>query len=139
MKKFLKTSLLLTYALALVDQLLGNLVFDHPVISLIKVALILTLFELILKPVIKILLLPINILTLGLFRLVINTLGFYLAVFFLADFTVKSISTPEFSFGGLSIPPLNFQGFMSFLVTSFTTNIIFSFYRQILKPKKEHK
>lgn len=139
MKKILKFILLISFALALQNQIWGNLIFSHHTWTIIKVAVILTIFELLLKPVIKILLLPINVLTLGLFRIVINTVGFYLAVFLLSDFQVNPIHTPAFIWQGFSIPALNFVGFWAYVVNSTSQNIILSLFKSIIKPKRDKK
>ncbi len=54
------------------------------------VAVVLGLLNAVLRPVLIVLTLPINVLTLGLFILVINGLMFWLAANFLAGFTVSS-------------------------------------------------
>lgn len=129
MKKILKLVLITTFVLVTINQIWGNLVFENNALTIIKVALILALFELILKPIIKILLLPINILTLGLIRIVIDTLGLYLAVFLLPDFQVNNIN----------ISNINFNGFLCYLVTSLTITIILNFYKFILSKKTIQK
>lgn len=139
MKKYLKFILLISFALALQNQIWSNMVFGQDVWTIIKVATILTIFEILLKPIVKILLIPINILTLGLFRIVINTIGFYLAVFILSDFQVNSIHTLAFVWQGFSVPAFNFVGFWAFFVNSTTQNIILHIFRFIIKPKKEKK
>ena len=139
MKKILKFTLLISFALALQNQFWQNLSFDQNVLSIIKVALILTIFELLLKPIIKILLLPINILTLGLFRIVINTLGFYIAAFILSDFRIGPIHTPSSQMLGYNILALQFIGFWAHVVNSTTNNFILSIFKYIIKPKKDKK
>lgn len=139
MKKTLKITLLLSFALTLQNQIWGNLSFDQPLITLVKVAFVLMVFELLLKPIIKILLIPINILTLGFFRIVINTLGFYLASFIFIDFKVNPISIQSFIWQGFTIPSIYFSGFWAYVVSSTTTNFILSLFKNILKPKKETK
>ena len=139
MKKLLKFTLLIAFSLALQNQIWSNLAFSQSVWTIIKVALILTIFELLLKPVIKILLIPINLITLGLFRIVINTVGFYLAVFLLSDFQVNSIHTIPFVWQGFSMPALNFIGFWAFVVNSTSQNFLLSIFKFILKPKKDKK
>jgi len=109
--------------------------------TIIKVAIILAFFETILKPIIKLLLLPINILTLGGIRLVINTFGLYLAVFVLASFSVQNISTDNTTLLGFDIPPLQFSGFFAYLVSSFTINFLLglSYLNFITKKEKREK
>jgi len=137
MKKILRLTLISIFCLITVNQIWQNLLFNDGIITLIKVSLILTVFELFLKPILKILLLPINLLTLGTFRIVINTLGFYLATFLLADFGVKNISNSQFNWQGFSIPSLNFNGFFAYLVTSATFSIILYLFNKILTKKQK--
>ncbi|HOZ80898.1 MAG TPA: phage holin family protein [Candidatus Woesebacteria bacterium] len=136
MKKILKQILIYSYALLLHQEIWLNLTFDHRLQTLLLVAIILTFFDFILKPIIKLLLLPINILTLGTFRLVINTLGFYLATFLLSDFHLQNINRPAFSFLGLAIPQIVLENFFAYLITSLSVNIIVGIYKFILKSKK---
>ncbi len=139
MKKILKFTLLISFALVTQNQLWKNLVFEQTIWTIIKVAFILSIFELLLKPIIRILLLPINILTLGLFRIVINTFGFYLAIFLLSDFQVNSIKTASTFWQGINIPGFIFNGFWAFVVSSMSLNILLYFFKLIIKPKREKK
>ena len=135
MKKILRLILITIFVLISHNQIWDNLIFQNNVATLIKVAVILSIFELLIKPVIKLLLLPINILTLGLIRLVINTLGLYLAVFLLNDFQVNEILTQPSNLYGLIIPQLHFQGFFAFLISALTINLIAQIYSKILSKK----
>lgn len=131
MKKILRYIILFVFSLATSNQIWHNLSFQQIPLTIIKVAIVLAIFEIILKPIVKILLIPINILTLGLFRVVIDTLGLYLAVFFLSDFQVGNIYISQYNY--------HVTGFWAFLLTSFTTGTILYIYNQILhksKPKK---
>lgn len=129
MKKFLKFILLFTFALITENQIWHNLNFNYIPLTIIKVALILAIFELLLKPVIKILLLPINILTLGLIRSVIDTLGLYLAIFILDDFKVKDIFFQQY----------HFTNFFAFLISSLTLSFLIYIYNLILTKKNTKK
>lgn len=139
MKKFLKFTLLFIFALITENQIWQNLVFDDIPLTIIKVALILSIFELVLKPIVKILLLPINILTLGTIRIVINTLGLYLATFFLADFHLNNIFMVSTNFAGFQIPQFHFVGFLAYLVSSFTLGFLIYIYNLILIKKEVKK
>lgn len=138
MKKILRFTLILAFALITHNQIWQNLFFENNVITIIKVAVILAIFELLLKPIIKILLLPINLLTLGTIRIVINTLGLYLAIFLIGDFQVNNIFLPRTQWQGINIPQFQFQSFFAFLVSSLTISFILYIYNLIL-TKKIHK
>jgi len=81
----------------------------------------LAFFEIFLKPIVKILLLPISILTLGLIRIVINTLGLYLASSLVSAFSVSS-----FTIYGWSL-----VGFWAYLGTSFFISVFLYFFKII--------
>ncbi len=70
------------------------------------VALVLGLLNVIIKPILLILTLPITILTLGLFTLVINALLFWFASTFISGFSVSGFG-PAF-FGALIVSAVNF-------------------------------
>ncbi len=131
MKKILRYIILFTFSLITANQIWHNLSFNQIPFTIIKVAAILTLFELLLKPIIKILLIPINILTLGLFRLVIDTLGLYLAIFFISDFQVGNIYISKYNY--------QINNFWAFLLSSFTIGIILYIYNSILHKSKSKK
>lgn len=131
MKKILRYIILFTFSLITANQIWQNLSFEKIPLTIIKVAIILTLFELLLKPIIKILLIPINILTLGLFRIVINTLGLYLAVFFLTDFQVGNIYISQYNY--------QVNNFWAYLLSSFTIGTILYIYNSILRKSKPKK
>lgn len=125
MKKFLKFTLLFYFTLHIVGELIRNLHFQNGIWTILEVSLILTIFELFLKPIIKILLLPINILTLGLFRIIINTLGIYLALFLITTFTTSDFWIYAYHFTGL----------LAVFVTSIIINFVFTIINSIVTRK----
>ncbi len=121
MKKILKYTLYLSFALIIHNEIFHNLSFDPRVQSIILVAVILALFELILKPIIKILLLPITFLTLGLVRILIQTLGLYLASFLISGFSLSS----------LTIFNHTLTGFFAYLFSSFFISNLLYFFKKL--------
>jgi len=122
MKKFFKYALYLAFALVLHQEIWGNLSFGpEKIFTIIKASLILAFFELILKPIVKLLLLPISIITLGLIRIVINTLGLYLVTFLLPIITVST----------LNIYSWHLSGFFAYLGTSFFISLFLFIFKVI--------
>jgi uncharacterized membrane protein YvlD (DUF360 family) len=136
-KKITKLTLLLTFSLITVNQIWGNLEFVNIPWTIIKTGLLLAVFEIIIKPILKIILFPINILTLGLFRSLIDVVGLYLAVFLFADFYIKNIHTLSTSILGITIPELNFPGFFAYLVTSISIGFFLNLFTLIIKKKSK--
>ncbi len=127
MKKLLKFTLLFTFALQTTHLLTKNLYYNDDLWTLIKVAFVLAIFEILLKPIIKLLLLPINIITLGTFRTVINTVGLYLAIFLIINFKIDN-----FNLFGYYI-----AGFWAVFFTSLIINLILNLFNSILSKKKK--
>jgi putative membrane protein len=121
MKKILKYSLYLGFALVIHQELFGNLTFSPKFPTIIYVALILAIFELILKPILKILLLPVTVLTLGLVRIIIQTLGLYLAVYLISGFEVASLTVFNYFL----------SGFWAYLFTSFFISTLLYIFKKL--------
>lgn len=69
-------------AIWLTSLLLSGFVFSGSIVSLIVVGIVFGLINALIRPIVKLLTLPINLATLGLFSLVINTLMLMLTVWF---------------------------------------------------------
>ena len=135
MKKILRSALLLIFALITTNYIWHNLFFEQEVITLIKVAFILAIFEIFLRPILNILLLPITIITLGAIRIIIGTLGLFLATYFISDFTINTIDTPSSQLLGFTIPNLHYEGLIAYIVTSITISICYNLFSLIIKRK----
>jgi len=121
MKKLLKYTLYLGFALVIQNEIWQNLSFLPKLETIIKVALILAIFELFLKPIVKILLLPITILTMGVIRIVINTLGLYLAEFLIQGFSVNSLKLLNYSL----------DNFLAYLFTSTVISTLLYIFKKL--------
>ena len=132
MKKILRSALLLIFALITTNYIWHNLFFEQEVITLIKV---LAIFEIFLRPILNILLLPITIITLGAIRIIIGTLGLFLATYFISDFTINTIDTPSSQLLGFTIPNLHYEGLIAYIVTSITISICYNLFSLIIKRK----
>lgn len=90
-------------------------------------AVVLTLILIFIKPLLKLLFLPINFLTLGVFSWIINVAVLYLLTIFVPQIKVLAFQFPGFSYQGFTIPPMYLGHFQSFIVTSFVISIISNF------------
>lgn len=77
-------------AIIVCQILFSDFIFKGDLITLIIFAIILTLLNFLLKPILKLIFLPINLLTLGLFNLIINLLLLKTATFFIPDILIIS-------------------------------------------------
>lgn len=130
-RKIFKLTLLSLFALIIHNYFWQNLYLPNPE-TILKTSLILALFQIIAKPILKILLLPVNLLTLGMVGVIVDTLGLYLAVYLISGFTVNNFFIPSFSWQGFYLPQIFLKGFFTFLVTSFSLRIIIYLFNIIL-------
>ncbi|MFH1561670.1 MAG: phage holin family protein [Patescibacteria group bacterium] len=133
MKKLLRSFVLSLIALKIVSGLTGAVFFDQGAKSLILAALALTGFEYLLKPIANLLLLPINILTLGLLRWVINVVGLYLATAITPGFYLESFTFPGLTWQGIVLPKISFSLLVSYIIISFLINLIITIAKWLLK------
>jgi len=103
----------------------------------IKASALLALFSLVVKPILKILLLPINIITLGSFKLIIETLGLYTTSYFISDLKVNDIRLYNTILFGVNLPNINLTGFFAYLGTSLSLAVIIYIFSLILYKKPQ--
>lgn len=69
-----------------------GVIYNYELISLLKIALILALVNIFIKPALKLLFSPLVLLTLGLFTIVINIFIVWLAAYFAPEFSITGIA-----------------------------------------------
>lgn len=89
--RILATILANALALFLVSKLIPGFVFQGGVLAPVIVALILTMLNFIVKPILKLLSFPLVFLTGGLFLIVLNALMLYLADYLLAVMAFEGV------------------------------------------------
>ena len=132
-KRSLRLFLINFLALWLVDCLLAGVRFIGGYQTIALTALVLTLFAFLIKPLVKILLLPINLLTLGAFRWLVNVVTLWLVTLVIPQFKISSFLFPGFDYGGFVIPPIFIATFWAFVLTSFLLSLITTFILWLIK------
>lgn len=133
MKRILRHFVIDSVSIFLVSSVASGVVFEKGLETLLLTGLGLTIASLIAKPVINILLLPVNLITFGLFRWVSSV-----AVLYLVTLIVPGFKIIAFHFGGytslwIDLPTLAFTGFVAFLAFSFLHSLISSFIYWLIK------
>lgn len=76
------------------------------------------------KPVIKLLSLPFNLLTFGLFSFLINVIILYGVGYLISDFEINSFHFPGYSLSGFTLPVADLNQLFSALIASFIIGLI---------------
>lgn len=127
MKKHLRFFLFSFFSLWILPNIVSSVVFEEGIKTIAETALVLTLINFLIKPIINLLLLPINLLTLGMFRWVVNTITLYLTTLFVPHFKISSFWFPGLNYHGFALPPINFGLIGTFILVSFIISFITTF------------
>ncbi|KKU56479.1 hypothetical protein A3H89_03790 [Candidatus Amesbacteria bacterium RIFCSPLOWO2_02_FULL_48_11] len=101
--------------------------------TLLLAALTLAAVNLFVRPVINLLLLPIHLVTLGLFRWVSNLVTLYLVTWLVPGIQIHAFTFPGLNLRYLIIPPLHFSAFGAFMVATLILTLIFHFLYWLLQ------
>lgn len=118
MKGFLRSFLFNAFALWFTAEILPAFVIRGNWQAIAIAALVLSLLLFFVKPLLKILFIPINFITFGLFSWVINALVIYLLTLFVPEVRVIAWTFPGVSFWGFVIPPVHLSYILSLIVSS---------------------
>lgn len=127
MKTLLRHFLINLASLWVTTRVLPAVYFEGGVTTVFTGALVFMLINIILVPLLKLLFLPLNILTIGLFSWVINVLALYALTTLVSGFKITAWQFPGFFSNGLSFSPMVFSAFWVAVIASFVIGFITHF------------
>jgi putative membrane protein len=93
--------------------------------TLLMAAVVIAIVNLFVKPLINLLLLPIHLITVGLFRWIANLITLYLVTLVVPNLQIQPFIFQGVDLKYLLVPPIHFSAFGAFLVSTFVLTIIF--------------
>lgn len=101
--------------------------------TLLLAAIVIAVVNLFVRPIVNLLLLPIHLITLGIFRWIAN-----LATLYIVTWLVPNLQIHSFTFGGVNlhyviVPQIYFSPFGAFLISTFILTLTFHFMYWILQ------
>jgi len=127
MKRIFKHYIIATLSLYFVSSLASGIIFDKGIESLLLAGAGLTVAYLLVKPIINLLLLPINLVTFGLFRWVSSALALYLVILVVPGFKIIGFSFAGYITKWISLPNFTFHGILAIIAFSFLLSLFTSF------------
>jgi uncharacterized membrane protein YvlD (DUF360 family) len=127
MKTLIRHYVIDTFSLWAVSYLASGLVFQNGTKTLLFAGVGLTIASLFAKPIINMLLLPINLVTYGLFGWVSSAVVLYLVTLVIRDFKIEHFRFLGFTSKWFDMPPLYFEGMLAFIGFAFLLSFITSF------------
>jgi putative membrane protein len=127
MKALLRNTLFNSFAIFLISQFLSGVQISGGLFTYLLGGLALTLLFVLVKPILNLLALPLNIVTLGMFSFLTNVIIFYLLTVFVTDINITSFTFQGISYAGFIIPKIYFNTLFAFIFTAFLQSAIVSF------------
>ena len=133
MKTLIKHYVIDTLTLYLVSIIISGIFFDGGIKTLLLTGLVLMFATLVIQPVINLLLLPINLVTFGLFKWVTYAITLYLVTVAVPGFRISQFVFSGYPNAYLSIPAISLGGPLAFIAFSFVISFISSLVYWIFK------
>ena len=127
MKGLLKYYLINLASLWVTIQIIPGLSFSGGFQTLLLGALVFALINFLLVPILKILLLPLNLLTLGFFAWITNVLALYALTRFIPQFKIIPFHFTGFEYNGFIIPEADFSVLWVAIITSLIIGLVTHF------------
>ncbi len=136
MEKYIRLSLLNTFSLFIASSFFPGLITPTNLLDLLYAGVIFTIINRFVKPIIKLFLLPINLITLGLFRWLANVLVLLVLAQIITTVKIVGFVSPPINQAGFAIPSLNFNMPTSLIIASFLLSLIFNLLNKVLTKSK---
>jgi len=133
MKNILKHYIVDTISLYLISQVVSGMYFENGINSLLLAGLGIMLTSFLVKPIINLLLLPINLLTFGLFRWISSAITLYIVTLIVPGFRIHEFIFSGFSSPWIDIPSLSLVSPISFIAFSFIITAVTSVIYWLIK------
>ena len=133
MKTLLRAILINIGALWFASYVMPSLVISGGVVGLFIGALAFMVANVLLTPLVKILLLPLNLLTLGIFAWLSNVLIFYLLTAVVPYFKLLPYNFAGLSYAGFIVPAMDLSVFQVAIIVSFLIGFTVHFINWLIK------
>lgn len=127
MRYFVQQYVILLTALYVTSTLFAGLALSGGIIQYLYDAALLVIGFIIVRPIINIIALPFNALTLGVFSIFSTVIVLFLLTLTDRNFIIQPFLFQGFSLGGFSIPEFHLNIFLSYLLISVTIQLIYKF------------
>lgn len=127
MRKLLRYYLINLTALYAATRVVSGLTYDGNIKTLLIAGVVFAVINFLMVPLLKILFLPLNLLTLGLFAWLINVLAIYALTTAVSGFAILPYQFPGFTVAGVIIPAYDLSTFWVAVLASLVIGAITNF------------
>lgn len=124
MKSLLRNVIIDASALAFLSNFLSGIHIYGGVGIYLLSGFVLTLMSFTIKPILNILTLPLNLITLGAFSFVTNAIIFYILTVLVPQVTITAFQFPGMTLYGFILPKIYFTTFLAYIICAFIFSVI---------------
>lgn len=133
MKRILRNYLINLASLILASQIIPGLVFEGGVTSYLYAAAIFMVINMLVVPLLKIMFLPLNLLTLGIFSWIVNVLALYLLTKIVPELNIIPYTFQGANLAGIIVPSMDLSVLMVAIIASFVIGFTSHFLSWLMK------
>jgi putative membrane protein len=124
MKTLFRRVFIYTFGLFLMQLVIPGVNIAGGIWMMLFGGVLLTLMFLILKPILNLITLPVNMMTMGIFSVFNSALILYLLTVFVGAITIEAFVYPRTDLLGVIIPTLTFNTFLAYIYSAFVLSFI---------------
>lgn len=134
LRLFLRTIAINLASVYLASQILSSVIsYVGGYQTLLMAALVIAAVNLFVRPIVNLLLLPIHLVTLGVFRWIANLITLYIVTWLVPNLQIHAFTFSGANLRYIIIPAISFSPFGAFVVATFTLTVTFHFIYWILQ------
>lgn len=133
MKSIFRLYLIETFSLYLISSTISGITLENGLVTLLLAGLGLTAASSIAKPLINLLLLPLNLMTFGLFRFISSAIAIYLVTLVVPGFKFNGFYFAGFTSDWFDLPQISFTGILAFIAFSLVFSLLTTFLHWLVK------
>jgi putative membrane protein len=133
MRKILKRLIINTGSLWLLGIFIPAISFNLSGLNFLITGIALTILDYTVKPLINLLLLPLNLITMGSFRWISTTIILLILTIIIPQIYIHPINIPHISLFGITLPALYFGRTFSLIIISLILTLVRNFLIWLLK------
>jgi len=133
MRGIIKTIFINLLVLYVVSQTFQGMIFKNGSQTFILAGLALAVSSIIVKPLINIMILPINLMTFGLFRWLSSAIALYIVTIIIPEFNISNFQYSGYSSMWFDIPAVNVSGIFAIILYSLAISTAATFLHWLLK------
>ncbi len=134
-RQIILTLLINVFAVAVTASIIPGITYDYGLQGLLTISIVLGAVNILIKPILKLLSLPIEIATIGICTVAINTAMLLIVDHLLPEFQIIGFAFPGLSLNSFIIPPFMLPAWGTALLASIVIGLITSFLYWLTKSK----